>query len=201
MFNYDELLCLRPWEVHFRLPGTGDPPVCVGDLGHWEQNLQKFFSIVRRFACLDVGFELRSTDLGALMSMLTYSAIAWDSRGSVDNRQQRTIVNMLAGGKVNTRRCLEVCLGLLSPIHRSSIPEALLHEQVSILYRLLNTNADFQQVVRSHFHLCSNMRDPPTTTFFCSFSACTSGVRLGVDLMVSAQRSSGESVFIACHNH
>ena len=154
---------------HFRLPGTGDPPVCVGDLGHWEQNLQKFFSIVRRFACLDVGFELRSTDLGALMSMLTYSAIAWDSRGSVDNRQQRTIVNMLAGGKVNTRRCLEVCLGLLSPIHRSSIPEALLHEQVSILYRLLNTNADFQQVVRSHFHLCSNMRDPPATTFFVRF--------------------------------
>lgn len=154
---------------HFSLPGTGDPPVCVGNSDHWEQNLQKFFSIVRRFACLDVGYELRSTDLGALMSMLTYSAVAWDSRGSVDNRQQRTIVNMLAGGKVNTRRCLEVCLGLLSPIHRSSIPEALLHEQVSILYRLLNTNADFQQVVRSHFDLCSNMRDPPPTTFFVRF--------------------------------
>ena len=99
MFNYDETVVFETLGGHFRLPGTGVPPVCMGEAGHWQQNLQKFFSIVRRFACLDVGFELRSTDLGALMSMLTYSAIAWDSRGSVDNRQQRTIVNMLAGGK------------------------------------------------------------------------------------------------------
>ena len=73
--------------------------------------------VAKRLGHLSVGYDLRSADLGALMSMLSFSAVLWDPCQVSDARRQRALVNMLAGGKQNTRRCLEVCLGLLSPIY------------------------------------------------------------------------------------
>ena len=127
--------------------------------------------VAKRLGHLSVGYDLRSADLGALMSMLSFSAVLWDPCQVSDARRQRALVNMLAGGKQNTRRCLEVCLGLLSPVRRASIPEAFVHEQVSVLCNLLNTNLEFQNEVRRHFVLCSHMQHPPADSFFARFQA------------------------------
>ena len=154
--------------------GSGSVPLsagCVGDSDQWNKIVGKFMEVAKRLGHLSVGYDLRSADLGALMSMLSFSAVLWDPCQVSDARRQRALVNMLAGGKYNTRRCLEVCLGLLSPIHRSSIPEALVHEQVSVLCNLLNTNLEFQDEVRRHFVLCSHMQNPPADSFFARFQA------------------------------
>ena len=90
---------------------------CVGDSSQWNQVVGKFMDVAKRLGHLSVGYDLRSADLGALMSMLSFSAVLWDPCQVSDARRQRALVNMLAGGKQNTRRCLEVCLGLLSPIY------------------------------------------------------------------------------------
>ena len=161
---------LKRTEVLETLGGHLDlADLCVGSLEQWSEKLEQFFTLVKRLRSLPIGYDLRSRDLGSLMAMLTYSAIAWDPNNAVDQRMQRTLVNMLAGETTNTRRCLEVCLGLLSPIHRSSIPEALLHEQVSLLFRLVNTNREFQNTVKDHFDLCSGLPAPPEESFFARF--------------------------------
>ena len=89
-------------------------------VGTMVREVRTVFTLVTRLRSLSIGYDLRSRDLGSLMAMLTYSAIAWDPNTAVDQRMQRALVNMLAGETINTRRCLEVCLGLVSPIHRSS---------------------------------------------------------------------------------
>ena len=78
------------------------------------------------------------------MPMLTYCAMAWDPHDFSDARKQRFLVNVLSGGKINNRRCTEISLGALSAVHRTSIPAALVHEQVLILGRILNVNALFR---------------------------------------------------------
>ena len=159
--NLGRLTILEILGGHFDLGA-----LCVGSSAHWTALLDKFLTIAKRFKCLSVGYEPRSRDIGALMNMLTYSAIAWDPLSAVDARTQRILVNVLSGGRTNTRRCLEVSLALLSPIHRSSIPHALLHEQVALLFRLANTNLEYQQLLQSHFHLCSEMTCPPADSFY-----------------------------------
>ena len=161
---------LQRTEVLATLGGYLDlAELCIGSVEQWSEKQEQFFNLVKRLRSLPIGYDLRSRDLGSLMAMLTYSAITWDPNTAVDQRMQRTIVNMLAGETTNTRRCLEVCLGLLSPIHRSSIPEALLHEQMSLLFRLVNTNREFQNTVKDHFDLCSGLPAPPEQSFFSRF--------------------------------
>ena len=77
--------------------------ICEGSSVQWAELLGIFLAVANRLRCLTVGYETRSRDLGALMSMLTYSAIAGDPISAFDDRAQRTLVNVLAGGNTNTR--------------------------------------------------------------------------------------------------
>ena len=134
----------------------------------WNDLVDNFMGISWRLGCLSMGWPrpCELDDLGSFMPMLTYSAVAWGPVLSSAARKERTLVNVLSGSKVNARRCLEVALELLSPVHRCSIQEALLHEQVAILCRLLNTASEMQDAVKQRFEICAAM-DTPSDESFC----------------------------------
>ena len=116
----------------------------------------------------------RSADIAALLPAITYSALAWNpAEDGGAARDARLLVNALSGNsrKENSRRWVEVSLALLSPVHRCSLREALLHEQAAILFRLLNTNAECRATVRRHFELCEACVTPPAESFFSNFQA------------------------------
>ena len=153
--------------------GSGSSVLPTGCPARWAQLREEFFRVARRFGQLSVGWELRSADLAALLPALTYSAMAWCPVGvGSEARDRRTLVNILSGcqSKENTRRCVEVALALLSPVHRCSLQEGLLHEQVAVLFRLLNTNTEFRTAVRQHFSLCAARASQPNS-FFSRFQA------------------------------
>ncbi|OLQ11686.1 hypothetical protein AK812_SmicGene4562 [Symbiodinium microadriaticum] len=152
----------------FRLNPEGLP---VADEQHKNRVYDRFKDVAERLGRLSVGWDVRAADVRAIMPMLTYSALAWDPAEFSDARRQRLLVNVLSGGKENTRRCVEVSLAVLSAVHRTCIPAALLHEQVLILGRLINVSADFRREVQEHFRLCRDMEVAPPGSFFATFQA------------------------------
>ncbi|CAE7407849.1 unnamed protein product [Symbiodinium sp. CCMP2592] len=152
----------------FQLDSEGLP---VADEQHQTGVYERFTEVAQRLGRLSVGWDVRSADVKAIMPMLTYSALLWNPADFSDARKQRLMVNVLSGGKENTRRCVEVSLAVLSPVHRTRIPAALLHEQMLVLGRLINVNADFRQEVQKHFRLCSAMEVAPSGSFYASFRA------------------------------
>ena len=169
---------------HFVLGPDPDSPTRpvfpAGCRTRWQALHDEVLRTANRLGKLSVGWELRSIDLGALLPAITYSALAWcPVDDDTVTRDSRLLVNVLSGNshKENSRRCVEVSLALLSPVHRCSLREALLHEQVLILFRLLNTNADYRATVRQHFALCTARNAPPNDSFFVSFQAALA--RLG----------------------
>ena len=150
----------------FRLNPEGLP---VADEQHKNRVYDRFKDVAERLGRLSVGWDVRAADVRAIMPMLTYSALAWDPAEFSDARRQRLLVNVLSGGKENTRRCVEVSLAVLSAVHRTCIPAALLHEQVLILGRLINVSADFRREVQEHFRLCRDMEVAPPGSFFATF--------------------------------
>ncbi|CAE7337918.1 HCc2 [Symbiodinium sp. CCMP2592] len=152
----------------FQLDSEGLP---VADEQHQTGVYERFTEVAQRLGRLSVGWDVRSADVKAIMPMLTYSALLWNPADFSDARKQRLMVNVLSGGKENTRRCVEVSLAVLSPVHRTCIPAALLREQMLVLGRLINVNADFRQEVQKHFRLCSAMEVAPSGSFYASFRA------------------------------
>ncbi|CAE7218325.1 unnamed protein product [Symbiodinium sp. KB8] len=102
------------------------------------------------------GWDNRARDVGALMGGITYAAVSWDANVQTVTQDQRKVVDALPGGQVNTRRCLEFSLGLLAPVHRVSMPEAIVHEQLATLIRVLNASPTLREVVREHYEACSH---------------------------------------------
>ena len=163
---------------HFVLgPDPDSPDMSVFPAGcrvRWRQLHDAVLGTAARFGRLSVGWELRSADIAALLPAITYSALAWNpTEDDGVTRDARLLVNALSGNsrKENSRRCVEVSLALLSPVHRCSFREALLREQVAILFRLLNTNAECRATVRRHFELCEARVTPPADSFFSNFQA------------------------------
>jgi hypothetical protein len=141
-----------------------------GTASKWDTVMNKFRSAISRLRTLEVGWDIRTGDVGALMPMVTYSAVTWDSSRCVRQTDQRLLVNALSGGKTNTRRCEEASLGLLAPIHRVSLPHAILHGQVAILIRMLHTNQEFQSTVQTHYQVCSQQTQLPPGCFYATLS-------------------------------
>ncbi|OLP88279.1 hypothetical protein AK812_SmicGene30407 [Symbiodinium microadriaticum] len=152
----------------FRLNPEGLP---VADEQHKNRVYDRFKDVAERLGRLSVGWDVRAADVRAIMPLLTYPALAWDPAEFSDARRQRLLVKVLSGGKENTRRCVEVSLAVLSAVHRTCIPAALLHEQVLILGRLINVSADFRREVQEHFRLCRDMEVAPPGSFFATFQA------------------------------
>ena len=150
----------------FRLDGVGLP---VADKTHQSEVFDKFVSVAQRLGRLSVGWDIRAADVRAIMPMLTYCAMTWDPRDFPDARKQRFLVNILSGGKINNRRCTEISLGVLSAVHHTNIPAALVHEQILTLGRILNVNALFRQEVQDHFAICGSMEALPPESFYACF--------------------------------
>ena len=60
----------------------------------------KFMDVAKRFGYLSVAYDLRSADRGALMSMLSFSAVLWDPCQVSDARRQRALVCQLVANKI-----------------------------------------------------------------------------------------------------
>ena len=150
----------------FQLDGVGLP---VADKTHQSEVFDKFVSVAQRLGRLSVGWDIRAADVRAIMPMLTYCAMTWDPRDFSDARKQRFLVNILSGGKINNRRCTEISLGVLSAVHHTNIPAALVHEQILTLGRILNVNALFRQEVQDHFAICRSMEALPPESFYACF--------------------------------
>ena len=131
----------------------------------WEEIRNKFLNTVERLRMLSVGWNCRAQDIGALMGGISYAAVSWDARHAASSKDLRLVVNSLAGGRLNKRRCQEVALGLLAPVHRVSIPHAITHEQLATLIRVLNHSHKLRSAVQEHFQACAGSLPPGS---FCA---------------------------------
>ena len=118
-----------------------------------------------RLGSCQVKWNCRAQDIGALMGGISYAAVSWDARHAASSKDLRLVVNSLAGGRLNKRRCQEVALGLLAPVHRVSIPHAIIHEQLATLIRVLNHSHKLRSAVQEHFQACAGSLPPGS---FCA---------------------------------
>ena len=99
---------------------VGPSVFSIGCENRRDDLVDEFMGVSHFLGCLTIGWPLRAEDLRSLMVMLTCLGPCLSSTA----RRERTLVHMLLGGKLDTRRCLEVSLGLLNSVHRCSIQEA-----------------------------------------------------------------------------
>ena len=136
--------------------GTGTPD-------RWAEVQDRFLTTLGRLKEVPVAWDKRAADVGALMGGITYSAVAWDAERLRSELKQRYVVDAIAGGRANTRRCQEVALSLRAPVHRVAAPEAIVHEQLATLIPSVNRD-EVQQIVREHYWTCAGAGPRPVAS-------------------------------------
>ena len=128
------------------------------EMAYLDTKLGAFSQRMVRLRYVPVGWEGRAQMAGALAAAATYGAGAGDPSDDMVRRATRSVVEAMAGGKQNTRRCAEVATALLAPVHRTNLKAAFASQRFLLLWQLLGLSQTAAEVVRQAWQAQQSMQ-------------------------------------------